>query len=84
MVLIFKRNSVQRSNPNFQRFILADDDTWVLKKNFQRSVPYWKWSKKEEEEKEEAAINNKKRKNDEYLPLILRNHLYHDHLLTSN
>jgi len=73
MVLIFKRNTVQRSNPNFQRFILADDDTWVLlKKNFQRSVPYWKWSKKEEEEKEEAAINNRKRKSDEYPSLIIK------------
>ena len=64
MVLIFKRNSVQRSNPNWNRFVLAEDGTWVLMKIIPtRSVPYWKWSKKEE--KEEAAINNRKRKNDE-------------------
>ena len=72
MVLIFKRNFVQRNIPNFQRFILADDDTWVFKKNLQRSVPYWKKVKEESESEEEennvAGSTKKKNKriNGEY------------------
>ena len=64
MVLTFKRNFVQRNNPNFHRFILTDDGTWVLKKNVQRSVSYWK--KVEEEENNDSTKKINKRKNGEY------------------
>ena len=64
MVLTFKRNFVQRSNPNLHRFILPDDGTWVLKKNVQRSVSYWK--KVEEEENNDSTKKINKRKNGEY------------------
>ena len=64
MVLMFKRNFVQRNNPNFHRFILTDDGTWVLKKNVQRSVSYWK--KVEEEENNDSTKKINKRKNGEY------------------
>ena len=64
MVLTFKRNFVQRSNPNFHRFILTDDGTWLSKKNVQRSVPYWK--KVEEEENNDSTKKINKRKNGEY------------------
>ena len=64
MVLTFKRNFVQRSNPNLHRFILTDDGTWVLKKNVQRSVSYWK--KVEEEENNDSTKKINKRKNGEY------------------
>ena len=60
MVLTFKRNFVQRNNPNFQRFI--DDGTYVLKKNLQRSVPYWKKVKEEEEENNVLGSTKKKNK----------------------
>ena len=66
MVLIFKRNFVQRNIPNFQRFILADDDTWVLKKNVQRSVPYWKKVEEEENNESDSTKKINKRKNGEY------------------
>jgi hypothetical protein len=63
MVLTFKRNFVQRSNPNLHRFILTGDGTWVLKKNVQRSVSYWK---KVEEEENNSTKKINKRKNGEY------------------
>ena len=66
MVLTFKRNFVQRSNPNLHRFILTDDGTWVLKKNVQRSVSYWKKVEEEENNESDSTKKINKRKNGEY------------------